>query len=308
MTAPKETIIENQTSGIERAFYGTRNTHFKNIKIQGEEDGESAFKECRNITVEDSLHILRYPYWHNDNLVMKNLKFEPTARASIWYCNNVEMLDTNLNAIKALRNCTNVKINNSDVISDEFGWKTDGFKCDRMTLKGHYAFFECNNLYLDNFELDGKYSFQYCTNVTILNSKLKTKDALWHAKNVYCKNCQILGEYLSWYSENVVLENCHIESVQPLCYCKKLKLINCTMDNCNLAFEYSDVEADVHSRVDSIKNILSGKVIVDSYGEYVTDDPVYECHGVVEVRKKEEEKKEEKSTFKKIAIQEDDDE
>ena len=98
------------------------------------------------------------------------------------------------------------------------------------------------------------------------NCTLDTKDCLWHANNVNCKNCKLLGEYLAWYSENVIFENCHIDSIQPLCYCKKLKLINCTMSNSNLAFEYSDVEADIHSHVDSIRNVLNGKVIVDSLG------------------------------------------
>ena len=41
------------------------------------------------------------------------------------------------------------------------------------------------------------------------------------------------------------------------------------MDNCILAFEYSDIEADIHSHIDSIKNVLNGKILVDSYGEYI---------------------------------------
>ena len=58
------------------------------------------------------------------------------------------------------------------------------------------------------------------------------------------------------------------------------------MSNSNLAFEYSDVEADVRSHVDSIRNVLNGKVIVDSLGEYVQDEHVLECKGIVEVRNK----------------------
>lgn len=289
-----EKIIEGITSGKEREFYGTTNAHFKNITTKGEEDGESAFKECKNITVEDSHLLLRYPFWHNTNLCLKNLIFEDTARAALWYCDNVKIEDTIHKSVKPVRNCNNVYMKNCDFNSEEFGWKCDGIKMENCKLKGPYVFLDSSNIELNSFELKGKYSFQYTTNVTIYNSKLETKDCLWHAKNVYCKNCTLLGEYLAWYSENVVLENCHIESVQPLCYCKKLKLINCTMDKCNLAFEYSDVEADVHSHVDSIKNILSGKVVVDSYGEYVTDDPVYKCVGVIESRKKNEQKEEKK--------------
>ena len=59
------------------------------------------------------------------------------------------------------------------------------------------------------------------------------------------------------------------------------------MSNSNLAFEYSDVEADIKGHVDSIRNILSGKVVVDSLGEYVQDEHVLECNSVVEIRPKD---------------------
>lgn len=58
------------------------------------------------------------------------------------------------------------------------------------------------------------------------------------------------------------------------------------MSNSNLTFEYSVVNADVPSHVDSIRNVLSGKVIMDSLGEYVQDVHVFECKGIMEVRNK----------------------
>ena len=73
------------------------------------------------------------------------------------------------------------------------------------------------------------------------------------------------------------------------CYCKKLKLINCTMSNCDWGFEYSEVDGDIKGHVDSIRNVLSGKIVVDSIGEYIQADQVKECKGIVEIRPKEEE-------------------
>ena len=74
------------------------------------------------------------------------------------------------------------------------------------------------------------------------------------------------GEYLAWYCENVTFENCTLIGTQPLCYCKDLKLINCRMVDCDLAFEKSDVEAEIVSDVLSIKNPRSGSIIADSIG------------------------------------------
>ena len=49
------------------------------------------------------------------------------------------------------------------------------------------------------------------------------------------------------------------------------------MVDCDLAFEKSDVEADIVSSVDSIKNPLSGRISVLSVGEMIMDDSVSEA-------------------------------
>ena len=269
----EETIIRDITTGQERAFYGSKNVHFKNITIDGIEQGESAFKECRNITIEDTTIILKYTIWHCHNLTIYKTILEATSRASIWYCNNVEITDSKIYSVKGCRNCSNIVIKDSIIQSEDFAWKCESIKLINCKIGGATVtpFFDCTNVTLDGCEIVSKYLLQYCTNINMYNCTIDTKDCLWHANNVNCKNCKLLGEYLAWYS---------------LCYCKKLKLINCTMSNSNLAFEYSDVEADIHSHVDSIRNVLNGKVIVDSLGEYVQDEHVLECKGIVEVRNK----------------------
>ena len=282
----EDTVVQNIQTGHERAFYGSKNVHFKNIIIDGIEQGESAFKECTNIIVEGSHIILNYCIWHCHNMTFIKSILDANSRASIWYCSNMEITDCKLNGVKSCRNCTNLTIKDSSINSDEFCWKSEGVKLENCKLSGNYPFLCTNNVVIDGADIKSKYILQYSENIKMYNTTLDTKDCLWHAKNVYCKNCKIVGEYLAWYSENCVFENCHIDSIQPLCYCKKLKLINCTMSNCNLSFEYSDVDADIKGHVDSIRNVLSGKVIVDSLGEYVQDEHVLECNGVVEIRKK----------------------
>lgn len=286
----EENIIQDITTGQERAFYGSSNVHFKRITIDGIELGESAFKECRNITIEDTTIRLKYTIWHCHNLNMCKTILEANSRASIWYCNNVEITNCNLYSVKACRNCSNIVIKDSIIESEDFAWKCESIKLENCKLRGATVtpLLDCSNVTLDGCEVVAKYILQYANNVNIYNTSIDTKDCLWHAKNVYCKNSKLVGEYLSWYSENVIYENCHIDSIQPLCYCKKLKLINCTMVNSNLAFEYSDVEADVRSHVDSIRNVLNGKIVVDSLGEYVQDEHVMECKGIVEVRNKKQ--------------------
>ncbi len=152
-------------------------------------------------------------------------------------------------------------------------------------IQSEYIFLDSKNVKLKNVEFQGKYSFQYMENLEIENCKLDTKDAFWHSKNVIVKDSIVKGEYLAWFSDGLTLINCKIIGTQPLCYCKNLKLINCTMEDTDLAFEYSEVEADIKGNVVSIKNPKSGNIIVDSVGEIINEDSIMEVNGKVIIRK-----------------------
>lgn len=121
-------------------------------------------------------------------------------------------------------------------------------------------------------------------NLEITDCVLDTKDAFWHSENVTVRNSVVKGEYLAWFSDGLTLIDCKIIGTQPLCYCKNLKLINCTMEDTDLSFEYSDVEADVKGHVISIKNPKSGTITVDSVGEIIREAPVMECFGEIVIR------------------------
>ena len=66
--------IFNQTFPNERALYNTKDALILSCRFEGEEDGESALKECRNISVEDCYFALRYPLWHAQKFEVKNSK------------------------------------------------------------------------------------------------------------------------------------------------------------------------------------------------------------------------------------------
>ena len=142
--------------------------------------------------------------------------------------------------------------------------------CD---AESEYFMMRSANLHFTDVRLKGKYSFQYIKDSVFENCAFDTKDAFWHARNVVVRNSVVKGEYLAWYCENVTFENCRIIGTQPLCYCKGLKLINCAMIDTDLAFERSEVEADITTEVISIKNPLSGRISVPAVGEIIRDIP-----------------------------------
>jgi hypothetical protein len=265
--------ITKKTFDEERALYGSKDVEAVSCRFDGPADGESAFKECSGISVRDCFFNLRYPFWHDKDLKIAGSEMTEACRAALWYSEDVEIKDTKMHGIKALRECANIQIEGCDIISPEFGWSVRGINMKDSSAESEYFMMRSDHLTFENVKLKGKYSFQYITDSVFVNCNFDTKDAFWHAKNVVVKDSVIKGEYLAWYCENVTFENCTIIGTQPLCYCRGLKLVNCRMVDCDLAFEKSDVEAEINSDVISIKNPRSGKITVKSVGEIIMDDP-----------------------------------
>lgn len=264
-------LIENKQFDEERALYGLSNIHVKKCNFNGPADGESAFKECGNIVVEDSLFNLRYPFWHVKKAVIKNVEMTENCRAALWYDSDIIVENSRLHGIKALRECVDVSLNNSDIISPEFLWRCKQIQIKHTMICSEYPLFECKDVVIDDMTLKGKYSFQYVENMTIANSTLDTKDAFWHSKNVTVTDSVIKGEYLGWYADNLTLIRCKIIGTQPLCYCKGLVLEDCTMEGCDFSFERSEVDAVVKGRIDGVKNPLSGRIVADEIGELLME-------------------------------------
>lgn len=277
--------IQNQTFDAERALYGSSDVLVKDCSFDGPADGESAFKECQNVQVEHGFFNLRYPFWHDHGLVIRDSEMTELCRAALWYSDHITIENTKLHGIKALRECADVKMAGCDVVSPEFGWSVRGIEMENCDAESEYFMMRSANLHFNNVRMKGKYSFQYIEDSVFENCTFDTKDAFWHAKNVTVRNSVVKGEYLAWYCENVTFENCKIIGTQPLCYCKGLKLINCEMEGCDLAFERSEVEATITSPVISIKNPLhSSRITVPAVGEIIRD--IEEGTGNVQIQQK----------------------
>lgn len=266
-------LVENKTFDQERALYGTRDLLVRHCQFDGPADGESALKECRDITVQDCFFNLRYPFWHDHNLTIAGCELTPLCRAALWYTEHAEIRDSKLHGIKAVRECGDIKISRCDILSPEFGWSTRGMQMEDTHVESEYFMMRSDHVYLDKVDFKGKYSFQYVQDMVIEHCVLDTKDAFWHAQNVIVRNSVVKGEYLAWYSDNVTFENCLIQGTQPLCYCTNLKLVNCCMGGCDLSFERSQVEATLSESPASIKNPLSGTITIPMETEVIRDIP-----------------------------------
>lgn len=276
--------IENKKFEEERALYNLKNAVVQKCRFEGEADGESALKECRFVTVKNCNFRLRYPMWHCENFSLAESTLWKTCRAPLWYDKNGTINNCKVLGVKPLRECNDLNITNCEFFSEEVGWFCHRLNFSDCFVQSDYFLLNTDDSCLKSFRLDGKYSFQYVKNIIIDDSDLDTKDAFWHAQNVTVKNSRVKGEYLGWYSDGLTFENCEISGTQPLCYCKNLRLVNCTMTNCDLAFEYSDVQAQITSGIDSVKNPLSGKIEAPTIGEVLIGQSVYPCNCEIVVK------------------------
>lgn len=264
-------LIKDKEFEGERPLFGSRDLRLENVTIHA---GESALKECRNIEAEGCRFEGKYPFWHVDGFRIKDCLFTEGARAALWYSQNLVMTDTLVEAPKMFREMKNLRLENVRIPNAlETLWDCSDVTLDNVEVeKGDYIFMRSSNIVINNYRQQGNYSFQKCRNVEIHNAVLNTKDAFWETEDVTVYDSEIDGEYIGWHSKRLRLVRCHLKGIQPLCYAEDLVMEECTMDSdCDLAFEYSTLNADIKGNIPSVKNPVSGSITADSIGEVIID-------------------------------------
>lgn len=235
-------------------------------------DGESPLKESKNIRLDSCIFRWKYPLWYSSDICMKNCALLDTARAGIWYTNNISVENTTIEAPKTFRR--------SDVITlrditfpnaDETLWNCSNVVMKNISAKGDYFAMNGEGMNIDNLSLTGNYSFDGAQNILIKNSKMLSKDAFWNSDNIIVYDSFISGEYLGWNAKNLTLVNCTVESLQGMCYIDNLVMRNCKLINTTLAFEYSTVNADICSGIDSVINPSGGTIRANYIGELIIE-------------------------------------
>ena len=190
----------------------------------------------------------------------------------MWYSDDVSIETAIIEAPKNFRRCRRLSLADVSILNaKETLWDCHGVTLKNVIVNGDYFGMNCSDLDVDGFMIDGNYTFDGVKNATVRNARMMSRDAFWNCENVTVKDSFITGEYLGWNSKGLTFENCTIESLQGMCYIEDLRMINCKLINTTLAFEYSDVEADVCSKIDSVINPKSGTIRADAIGELIIE-------------------------------------
>ncbi len=260
-------IKERALTG-ERALFASKNLRVADCTF---ENGESPLKESENIELSGCMFKWKYPLWYCKNVTADNCTLFETARAGIWYTDNIVFKNGIIEAPKTFRRSENIYAENTIFVNaQETLWNCRRVKLKNVTAaKGDYFAMNASDLTADGFNLAGNYAFDGAENVVIRNAKMLTKDAFWNSKNVTVYDSFISGEYLGWNAQNLTLINCTVESLQGMCYINNLIMKNCKLLNTTLAFEYSSVQADITNKIDSVLNPTSGRIEASEIGELI---------------------------------------
>lgn len=255
-------------------MFASHDLHLDNVTIR---EGESAIKECSNIVATNCRFEGNYPFWHVHGFVIDRCYFDVGGRSALWYSDHLKMTNTRIDAPKMFREMSDIEIENVEMNdADEVFWRCKDLRIKDLKLHGGtYPFMFSSNIRVDGLVADSKYVFQYVKDVEIHNAKITTKDAFWEVENVTVYDSELNGEYLGWHSRNLRLVNCHITGEQPLCYAHDLILENCTFGpDCDRAFEYSTLHADIRGSITNIKNPTSGSIVADEIGSVTIDENI----------------------------------
>ena len=235
-------------------------------------DGESPLKESQNINIDHSTFKWKYPLWYCKNIVLADSTLIETARSGIWYTEHINILNSIIEAPKTFRRSKGITIENVSMPNaNETFWNCDALSFKNLTARGDYFGMNSTNIKIDGFNLTGNYAFDGGKNIEIRNAKMLSKDAFWNCENVTVYDSFISGEYLGWNSKNLTFVNCTIESLQGMCYIDNLIMKNCTLLNTTLAFEFSTIDVEIKSQIDSVKNPSGGILRAKSIGELIMD-------------------------------------
>ncbi len=263
-----KTITQERLTG-ERALFHGKDLIIKDCIF---DDGESPLKESQNIELYGSMFKWKYPLWYSKNIKVKDSTWFEMGRSGVWYTDHMIVEDSMIEAPKNFRRCKDITLKNVSLANaQETFWSCDGVRLEKVTAKGDYFGMNSRNIYVDGLNLYGNYCFDGAKNIEVHNSKLMSKDAFWNCENVVVYDSVIYGEYLAWNAKNITFINCTIESLQGLCYIENLKMVNCKLINTTLAFEYSTVDAQIDSKIDSVMNPSGGTITADTIGELIME-------------------------------------
>lgn len=113
-------FVEQKFIG-ERAMFDVKDAEFERCGFAA---GESPLKHGQNLRLKNCIFEWKYPLWYAKNVAVEDGFLTQTARAGIWYAQDVSFKDTLIQAPKSFRRCQNVRLENVNLTrAEETLWR-----------------------------------------------------------------------------------------------------------------------------------------------------------------------------------------
>ena len=89
----------------------------------------------------------KYPLWYSNNVTLENCVLFDTARSGIWYTDNIEIIDSTIEAPKTFRRAKNIKLKNVYLPNaEETLWTCENIRMEHVVAKGNYFGMNSKNI------------------------------------------------------------------------------------------------------------------------------------------------------------------
>lgn len=270
-----EAIIRTQESVSQRRLTGERALfHAQDIHVEDSvfADGESPLKESTGVEIDRTQFDWKYPLWYATDVTARDSVLSVNGRSGLWYASDVRITDSTIAAPKTFRRSHGISLAHVDLPNaQETFWNCSEIELLDVSARGDYFAMNSAGIRAKNLRISGNYAFDGASDIEISDARILSKDAFWNSSNVVVRDSVIVGEYLGWNSSHLTFENCTITSLQGMCYIENLTLRNCRLIDTSLAFEYSTVDVESVTRIDSVLNPTAGIIRAPGIGELTLD-------------------------------------
>lgn len=273
----KMEIYENESFSGNRCLADKKDVTIRNCTFDGSSGGENALLRSSRLVVENVLIDQKGVFWNSSKLKITTAEFAKRAEMALWYSDHLNVSDASINCDKVLRECSHIDLNKCGIVSNEFGWFNSFINVMNTKVEGDYFMLKSENMAFRNTSATGSSAYQYVKNATFENCEIIGDNMFWHAENVLIKDCEIKGDSIGWFSDRILMINCRISGRNPFCNCKNLQMSGCTIVGTGIAFENSEVEADLEGSLESIVNPAAGVIKVPEVKEVVMDKKNPRC-------------------------------
>ena len=263
----KEILNEHLTG--ERALFQSNGLRIVNTTF---DNGVSSLTHSKYIELENSKIDSADSLWYSERIKVKDSEIGENGLAAAWYGSEITVNDTEIRAPKCFRRCHGVSLRNVTFTNgDDTLWKCQNTRISNVKVNGEYFGMDSDGMEITGIELKGDYAFEGVKNLTIRGSFITSDNAFWNCENVVVYDSKICSNSFCWNSRNITFVNCTIESYKGMCFVKGLVLKKCTLPNTDLAFEYSNLNAEIIGNIGSIRNPMGGLIKAGSIGEIIME-------------------------------------